>query len=136
MQLLERLHGHVPAGRVIHVVVDNLNTHCGPAVAAWLGQHPGRVLLDFLPFYTSWLNTSWLNQNSSTASRAVCSHTLMSSPGPIVFKFTRKSFISHVYQRILHVSNVLAQRILLSGARSNQPLLLGNHVLRSVVRQH
>jgi len=56
VQFLDRLHAHVPAGRVIHVVVDNLNTHCGPAVDDWLAQHPGRVLMHFLPFYASWLN--------------------------------------------------------------------------------
>jgi transposase len=41
---------------VIHAVVDNLNTHSGPAVAAWQAAHPGRLQFHFLPFYASWLN--------------------------------------------------------------------------------
>jgi transposase len=46
----------VPQGQVIHAVVDNLNTHKGPAVAAWQAAHPGRLELHYLPFYASWLN--------------------------------------------------------------------------------
>jgi transposase len=53
---LDRLDAHVPAGQVIHAVVDNLNTHSGPAVAAWQAAHPGRLQLHYLPFYASWLN--------------------------------------------------------------------------------
>jgi|HubBroStandDraft_6_1064221.scaffolds.fasta_scaffold283850_1 transposase len=53
---LDRLHAQVPAGQVIHAVVDNLNTHRGPAVATWQAAHPGRLQLHFLPFYASWLN--------------------------------------------------------------------------------
>ena len=37
-------------------MVDNLNTHSGPAVAAWQAAHPGRLQFHFLPFYASWLN--------------------------------------------------------------------------------
>jgi transposase len=50
------LHAHVPADKVIHVIVDNLNTHCGPAVRDWIADHPGRVQMHYLPFYASWLN--------------------------------------------------------------------------------
>ena len=56
VQFLELLDGHVPAGQVIHLVVDNLNTHRGPAVADWQVAHPGRLQLHYLPFYASWLN--------------------------------------------------------------------------------
>ncbi|MGH9114377.1 MAG: hypothetical protein ACRDWW_00965, partial [Acidimicrobiales bacterium] len=42
---LDLLDTQVPAGRVIHAVVDNLNTHRGPAVAAWQADHPGRLQL-------------------------------------------------------------------------------------------
>jgi transposase len=53
---LDLLDAQVPAGQVIHAVVDNLNTHSGPAVAAWQAAHPGRLQLHYLPFYASWLN--------------------------------------------------------------------------------
>jgi len=53
---LDRLNDQVPQGQIIHAVVDNLNTHRGPAVQAWQVAHPGRLRLHFLPFYASWLN--------------------------------------------------------------------------------
>lgn len=56
VQFLDLLHAHVPAGDVIHVIVDNLNTHRGPVAKDWLVAHPGRVQMHFLPFYASWLN--------------------------------------------------------------------------------
>jgi transposase len=56
VEFLDLLHAHVRAGRVIHLVVDNLNTHRGPAVADWQRAHPGRLTMHFLPFYASWLN--------------------------------------------------------------------------------
>ena len=55
-RFLDRLHAHIPAGQVIHAVVDNLNTHRGPAVGDWQAAHPGRLQLHYLPFYASWLN--------------------------------------------------------------------------------
>jgi transposase len=53
---LDLLDARVPPGQVIHAVVDNLNTHSGPAVAAWQAAHPGRLQFHYLPFYASWLN--------------------------------------------------------------------------------
>jgi transposase len=53
---LDLLDTEVPPGQVIHAVVDNLNTHSGPAVKAWQEAHPGRLQLHYLPFYASWLN--------------------------------------------------------------------------------
>ena len=44
-----------PCGRV-HVVLDNLNTHYGPAVAAWNRRHGGRFEFHYTPFHGSWLN--------------------------------------------------------------------------------
>ena len=51
---LELLAAEHPRGPV-HVILDNLNTHSGPAVAAWLRRHP-RFLFHFTPFHASWLN--------------------------------------------------------------------------------
>jgi transposase len=60
---LDRLHAEVPAGQVIHLVLDNLNIHRGPHVDEWLICHPGRVAFHFLPFHASWLNQIeiWFN---------------------------------------------------------------------------
>lgn len=60
---LDRLDAEVPAGQVIHLVLDNLNIHRGPHVDEWLARHPSRVLFHFLPFHASWLNQIelWFN---------------------------------------------------------------------------
>jgi transposase len=39
----------------LHVIVDNLSTHSGPDVTAWLTRHPG-VTFHFTPTGSSWLN--------------------------------------------------------------------------------
>jgi transposase len=41
--------------REIHVILDNLSTHSGPAVDKWLSGHPD-VTLHFTPKGSSWLN--------------------------------------------------------------------------------
>jgi transposase len=48
--------------RDIHVVLDNLSTHKGQDVNAWLTQHPG-VTFHFTPTGSSWLNQVeiWFN---------------------------------------------------------------------------
>ena len=42
-------------GREIHVVLDNLSTHSGPAVDKWLSRHED-VMFHFTPKGSSWLN--------------------------------------------------------------------------------
>ncbi len=53
----------MPAGQVIHLVLDNLNIRRGPHVDEWLTNHPSRVVFHFLPFHASWLNQIelWFN---------------------------------------------------------------------------
>ncbi len=46
---------HQPAGREIHVIVDNLSAHKTKRVAAFLDEHP-TMKLHFTPTYSSWLN--------------------------------------------------------------------------------
>ena len=60
---LDLLDAQVPAGRVIHLVLDNLNIHRGIHVDEWLARHSGRVIFHFLPFHASWLNQIelWFN---------------------------------------------------------------------------
>jgi transposase len=44
-----------PRGRV-HLVLDNLNTHYGPAIDDWNRAHRGRFQFHYTPFHASWLN--------------------------------------------------------------------------------
>ncbi len=46
----------VPEGQVIHLIVDNLSTHRGAHIEAWLQAHPGRIVSYYLPFHASWLS--------------------------------------------------------------------------------
>jgi transposase len=45
----------VPAGKVIHVILDNDGSHKHPEVMAWLARHP-RWTFHFTPTSGSWLN--------------------------------------------------------------------------------
>jgi transposase len=45
----------VPAGKVIHAILDNYATHKHPAVMKWLADHP-RWTFHFTPTSASWLN--------------------------------------------------------------------------------
>jgi transposase len=45
----------VPAGKVIHAVLDNYATHRHPRVLAWLARHP-RWTFHFTPTSASWVN--------------------------------------------------------------------------------
>jgi len=63
LDFLNLLDAHVPKGQVIHLVLDNLNTHRGSHIEAWLAAHPGRLTIYYLPFHASWLNQIelWFN---------------------------------------------------------------------------
>jgi len=60
---LDLLHESVEPGQVIHLVLDNLNTHRGPHITDWVAAHPGRLKIYYLPFHASWLNQIelWFN---------------------------------------------------------------------------
>jgi transposase len=47
-------HG-VPAGKIVHAILDNYATHKHPKVRAWLARHP-RWVFHFTPTSGSWLN--------------------------------------------------------------------------------
>ena len=55
IRFLNALERAVPAGKVIHVILDNYATHKHPKVRAWLGRHP-RFVFHFTPTSGSWLN--------------------------------------------------------------------------------
>src|SRR5947199_7425212 len=46
---------NVPAGKSVHVILDNYATHKHPQVLAWLARHK-RFLFHFTPTSCSWLN--------------------------------------------------------------------------------
>ena len=55
IQFLNTVEREVPAGKLIHVILDNYATHKHAKVTAWLARHP-RWTLHFTPTSGSWLN--------------------------------------------------------------------------------
>lgn len=55
IRFLNTVEAQVPAGKLIHVVLDNYATHKHPKVLEWLARHP-RWTFHFTPTSASWLN--------------------------------------------------------------------------------
>ena len=55
IRFLNTIEAAVPAGKVIHAILDNYGTHKHPKVRAWLARHP-RWVFHFTPTSASWLN--------------------------------------------------------------------------------
>ena len=55
IRFLNAVERQVPAGKVIHVILDNYGTHKHPKTRAWLARHP-RWTFHFTPTSASWLN--------------------------------------------------------------------------------
>lgn len=55
LSFLDLVAGAYRQGRV-HIVLDNLNTHHGEALAAWNRRHGGRFVFHYTPTHGSWLN--------------------------------------------------------------------------------
>jgi transposase len=56
MAFLESLEGEIPQTiKTIHIVCDNVSTHHGKEVRAWLQHHP-RFVFHFTPVHCSWMN--------------------------------------------------------------------------------
>ena len=55
IRFLNAIEAAVPAGKLIHAIVDNYATHKHPKVRAWLARHP-RWTFHFTPTSASWLN--------------------------------------------------------------------------------
>ena len=66
IRFLNGIERTVPAGKLIHVILDNYAAHKHPKVLRWLGRHP-RFVFHFKPTSCSWLNRS---RPSSPSSRA------------------------------------------------------------------
>jgi transposase len=56
IELLEHLDRRIPSWKTrVHIVCDNVSTHHGKKVRAWLEKHP-RFRLHFPPVHCSWMN--------------------------------------------------------------------------------
>jgi transposase len=55
IRFLNAVEREVPAGKIIHAILDNYATHKHPKVRAWLERHP-RWVFHFTPTSGSWLN--------------------------------------------------------------------------------
>jgi transposase len=55
IRFLNTVEAVVPAGKLVHAILDNYGTHKHPVVLAWLGRHP-RWTFHFTPTSGSWLN--------------------------------------------------------------------------------
>ena len=55
LPFLKAVERAVPAGKVIHTIVDNYATHKHPKVLDWLADHP-RWVFHFTPKSASWIN--------------------------------------------------------------------------------
>ncbi len=55
IRFLNAVEAAVPAGKLVHVILDNYAVHKQPKVRAWLGRHP-RWTFHFTPTSCSWLN--------------------------------------------------------------------------------
>ena len=55
IRLLNAIEREVPAGKIVHVILDNYAAHKHPRVRAWLGRHP-RFVFHFVPTSCWWLN--------------------------------------------------------------------------------
>jgi transposase len=55
IRFLNAIEAEVPAGKVVHLILDNYAVHKHPKVIKWLGRHP-RFTFHFTPTSASWLN--------------------------------------------------------------------------------
>jgi transposase len=55
IRFLNTVEAEVPAGKAVHVILDNYAAHKHPKVMAWLARHP-RFTFHFTPTSCSWLN--------------------------------------------------------------------------------
>ena len=55
IRFLNAIEAEVPAGKLVHVILDNHATHKHLKVRAWLKRHP-RFVFHFTPTSSSWLN--------------------------------------------------------------------------------
>ena len=55
IKFLNAVERAVPAGRIVHAILDDYATHKHPKVQVWLADHP-RWVFHYTPTSASWLN--------------------------------------------------------------------------------
>jgi transposase len=55
IRFLNAVEARVPAGKLVHAIVDNYAAHKHPKVIQWLGRHP-HWTFHFTPTSASWIN--------------------------------------------------------------------------------
>src|ERR1700686_2357409 len=55
VRFLNAIEAEIPAGKIIHVILDNYGSHKHPKTRAWLARHP-RFVFHYTPPSASWLN--------------------------------------------------------------------------------
>ena len=55
IRFLNALEREIPAGKIVHAILDNVSSHKTPEVRRWLARHP-RWTFHFTPTSGSWLN--------------------------------------------------------------------------------
>ena len=55
IRFLNAIEAEIPAGKIVHVILDNYGSHKHPKVRAWLDRHP-RFVFHYTPTSASWLN--------------------------------------------------------------------------------
>ncbi len=55
IRFLNAIEAEVPAGKIVHVILDNYGPHKHPKTRAWLDRHP-RFVFHYTPTSCSWLN--------------------------------------------------------------------------------
>jgi hypothetical protein len=55
IRFLNAIEGTIPAGKIVHVILDNYGSHEHPKVRAWLDRHP-RFVFHYTPKSASWRN--------------------------------------------------------------------------------
>jgi transposase len=55
IRFLNTIETEVPAGRIVHAILDNYAVHKHPKVRTWLARHP-RFVFHFTPKSASWVN--------------------------------------------------------------------------------
>ena len=78
LRFLNAIDRAIPAGKLIHVVLDNYAAHKHPEVLAWLAGHP-RCTFHFTPTSASWLNAVETSSPRSPAGGSSAARSARSS---------------------------------------------------------
>ena len=64
IRFLNALEREIPAGKLVHAIMDNYAAHKTPDVKRWLARHP-RWVFHFTPSSSSWLREAGVDSGGS-----------------------------------------------------------------------